>query len=175
MASNIENIMETLLNGRIKPRSCVKYPCGICYKSVKSNHKAVQCDTCDLWVHIGCNGTSDDEYELLKVSDDLWECLVCKLSNNLDRVPLTQCDNTELSHLNNTNSMRFLESLPSAKIVTASSKCSCSSSNDISIELPSKTSCKYYSVDEYQHHNKLGNLNIFHTNINGLGSKIDNL
>ena len=41
------------------------------------------------------------------------------------------CDNTELININNTNSTRFLE-------------------NDISNELPGKTSCKYYSVDEYQ-------------------------
>ena len=34
---------------------------------------------------------------------------------------------------------------------------------------------QYYSVNEYQLLNNLGNLNIFHTNINGLGSKIDNL
>ena len=40
----------------------LKYPCNLCSKSVMKNQKAVQCDSCDLWVHIKCNGTSDDEY-----------------------------------------------------------------------------------------------------------------
>ena len=96
MMITIVSIIESLLHGRIKPRSRVKHPCGICYKSVKTNHKAVQYDECDLWVHIGCNGTSDDEYELLKFSDDTWVCLICNLMNDLDRIPFTQCDNTEL-------------------------------------------------------------------------------
>ena len=46
---------------------------------------------------------------------------------------------------------------------------------DINNELLSKTSCKYYSVNDFQTLNKSKNLNIFHTNINGLGSKVDNL
>ena len=46
---------------------------------------------------------------------------------------------------------------------------------DINNELPSKTSCKYYSVNEFQNLNTLKTFNIFHTNINGLGSKLDNL
>ena len=71
--------------------------------------------------------------------------------------------------------MRFLKSLPNAEIVIESTKFPNSSSNEISLELPSKTSCKYYYVNEYQRLNNLRNLNIFHTNINGLGSKIDNL
>ena len=34
---------------------------------------------------------------------------------------------------------------------------------------------KYYSVEEYQKEKHLGNFNIFHTNVNGLGSKCDDL
>ena len=173
----IERLIESILNGRIKPRSRVKHPCGICYKAVKKNHKAVQCDECDLWVHIGCNGTSNDEYELLKISDDPWVCLVCKLVNNLEILPFTQCDNTELSSINNTNSMKFLESLPNAEITNETSKFDNVSSNEheASFELPSKSCSKYYSVEEFQLLNLSKNFNIFHTNINGLESKLDNL
>ena len=41
--------------------------------------------------------------------------------------------------------------------------------------MPNKTNCKYYSVNDYQLLNKKNKLNIFHSNINGLGSKLDNL
>ena len=172
---DIDSIIESILNGRITPRSCVKFPCSICLKTVKSNHKAVQCDSCDLWVHIGCNGTTDNEYEFLKTCDDTWECLICYLKKTLVNVPYTQIDNTELDNVNNTNSMRFLESLPNAEIINETSNFSIFSSNEISIELPSKTSSKYYSVNEYQLLNNSKSLNIFHTNINGLDSKFDNL
>ena len=77
MSGKIDRIIETIDKNRPKPRSCVKYQCGICYKSVRNDQKAVQCDSCDLWIHTVCNGTSDDEYELLKISDDLWYCLIC--------------------------------------------------------------------------------------------------
>ena len=41
--------------------------------------------------------------------------------------------------------------------------------------MPSKTSCKYYSVNDVYTLKNQKNLNIFHTNVNGLGSKLDNL
>ena len=71
--------------------------------------------------------------------------------------------------------MRFLDSLPNLDIVTESLSFTDSSSNDSSVELPNKTSCKYYSVNDYQLLNKKYKLDIFHSNINGLGCKLDNL
>ena len=46
--------------------------------------------------------------------------------------------------------MKFLEALPNLEIVNETSTFSVFSSNDINNELPSKTSCKYYSVSEYE-------------------------
>ena len=132
-------------------------PCGICNKTVKPDHQAIQYDSCECWVHTGCNDIS------LALHEN-------NIRNNLDRMPF---NNTELININNTNSMSFLESL--IEIVTETTSFSDFSSNDIGKELPSKTSCKYYSVNEYQHLNKKMNPDIFHININGLGSKIDNL
>ena len=114
-------------------------------------------------------------YKNLKSKIDLWHCLVCIIRNNGVSIPFTNCDNTELINISSINSMRFLESLPNLEIVTETNSFSEFSLNDISKELPNNTSCKYYSVDEYQRLNTKMNLNIFHSNINGLGSKIDNL
>ena len=71
--------------------------------------------------------------------------------------------------------MSSLESLPHVEIINETRMFSDFLECDINNELPSKTSCKYYSVNDFQTHNKSKNLNIFHTNINGLGSKLDNL
>ena len=154
----------------------MKNPCNICNKSVRKTQKGINDDTYDSWIHIGCNGTTEYEYEQLKVSDNPWECIVCHLTKNRDIIPFAQCDNIELCNIFNTNSMGFLHSLPNTEIVIEATKFVNSSSNEIVTELPSKQCCcNYYSVNDYQHLNNSGNSNIFHTNINGLDSKFDNL
>ena len=58
-----------------------KFPCSICNKNVLSNQKAIQCDSCYLWCHIKCDGTSAEIYDKLMSSDetDSWHCLLCKI------------------------------------------------------------------------------------------------
>ena len=112
---SIDEIIDRIMSGRTMPKTRVKYPCSICYKAVRNNQGAVQWDLCDLWVHNKCNGTTDKEYELLKLRDETQSCIVCivcMLSKNLVTVPFTLCDNTELRNINSSNSMKFLESLP---------------------------------------------------------------
>ena len=139
MSYTVDCVIDIIENNRPKPRSCVKFPCGICNKSVKNNHKVIQCDSCDLWIHIVCNDISDAEYECLKTEDDPWYCLVCFLKYNLNNVPFTRCDNSELNNINTSNSMRFLESLPNVEIANETSQFSNVSSNEASMEIPSKS------------------------------------
>ena len=153
----------------------MKFPCGICNKSVENNHKAIHCDSCDLWIHIVCNDISDAEYECLKTEDDPWYCLVSFLKYNLNNVPFTRCDNSELNNINTSNSMSFLKSLPNVEIVNETSQFSNVSSNKTSMEIPSKSCSNYYSIEDFKILNIPKNFNIFHTNINGLESKLDNL
>jgi DNA-directed RNA polymerase subunit RPC12/RpoP len=40
----------------------IQYPCGICGRSVNSNHRAISCDNCEHWVHIKCGNISPVEY-----------------------------------------------------------------------------------------------------------------
>ena len=99
---------------------------------------------------------------------NLWFCMICNIKNNLENHPFTNCDNIELANLHNVNSMRFLESLPSAIIVNETTQFSMST-NEINNELPTCTSCKYYSVEDFQQEINKKKLNIFfHSNINGL-------
>ena len=72
MSFSVDHIISIIDNNGPKPRSCVKFPCGICNKTVKKNHKAIQCDSCDLWVYIGCNGVSDMKYGHLKTDLNPW-------------------------------------------------------------------------------------------------------
>ena len=71
--------------------------------------------------------------------------------------------------------MSYLESHPNVEIVNETSKFSNMASNEANIELPIKSTCKYYLVKDFQHLNKARNNLILHSNINGIESKLENL
>ena len=58
----------------------VKYPCKICSKAVENNHRALQCDECDTWVHIKCNQLNSATYKILKEDKTPWYCIQCTKS-----------------------------------------------------------------------------------------------
>ena len=43
-----------------------KFPCRICTKNVHEKDKAVQCDLCELWIHIKCNNLNYLDYRYLQ-------------------------------------------------------------------------------------------------------------
>ena len=49
----------------------------ICVKNVSDKDKAVQCDLCELWVHIKCNNLSNLDYRYLQNSNESWYCIEC--------------------------------------------------------------------------------------------------
>ena len=75
-----------LLCGDIHPNpGPVRYPCGVCNRPVAKNHRAMQCDECDTFVHIKCDGLNAKDYELFSKHKWLsWECWKCRLPNLSD-------------------------------------------------------------------------------------------
>ena len=61
----------------------IKNPCAICLKPVASRHKAVSCDSCNLWAHIKCTSMSTEDYKALQTKDNFnfvcARCLQCEL------------------------------------------------------------------------------------------------
>ena len=58
----------------------VTFPCRICKKPVASNHRAIECDVCHVWVHIKCNNVSQEAYNKYVDSGNKnlnWICLPC--------------------------------------------------------------------------------------------------
>ena len=43
-----------------------KADCGLCSDAVLKDHKAVQCDSCEMWVHNGCLFITESQYETLQ-------------------------------------------------------------------------------------------------------------
>ena len=54
-----------------------KFPCKICAKNVQDKDKAVQCDLCELWIHIKCNNLNYLNYRYLQNCDQSWYCIEC--------------------------------------------------------------------------------------------------
>ena len=54
-----------------------KFPCKICAKNVQDKDKAVQCDLCELRIHIKCNNLNYLDYTYLQNRDESWLCIKC--------------------------------------------------------------------------------------------------
>ena len=55
---------------------------------------------------------------MLSDADNSWHCLLCKVKFHHYNSPFTLSDDTEIQNLNNSNSMRFCESLPKRMLET---------------------------------------------------------
>ena len=71
--------------------------------------------------------------------------------------------------------LKFLNALTSFEIVAEVSKFSDMQSNEVDLNMAYQADRSYYKVKDIQKLNLDRNLNIFHTNINGLQTKKENL
>ena len=131
---------------------------------------AYHCKKCDKWTHKKCNDTTDAY--LISNQD---QCLKCSISFSLNNIPFTSCTNLELSNLYTCNSLKLLNALPSFEIVAEVSAISEMQANDVDLNMAYHADYAYYKVKEIQNLKLDRNLNIFHTNINRLETKMDNL
>ena len=96
------------------PWFCTKCsaPCGICNGHVLNEHKAVQCDRCDIWIHTNCCDIDDQTYETLINSSCSWACPGCDCYNFSDSFFRHQCQthNLQLFWLTADNSQHTLQS-----------------------------------------------------------------
>ena len=80
------------------------FPCGICLLDVTDEHKAIQCDFCNYWNHIECEGIDVLIYEnLTKFSDsEIHCCPICKeeMQNNPHNLSVTEINMIENLDLN---------------------------------------------------------------------------
>ena len=53
----------------------IQFPCGICLKAVANNHQVINCDKCNLWIHIKCNAINKQTYNYLKPDCSHWFCI----------------------------------------------------------------------------------------------------
>ena len=54
-----------------------KFPCKICARNVHNKDKAVQCDLCELWIHIKWNNLNYVDCRYLQKCEKPWYCREC--------------------------------------------------------------------------------------------------
>ena len=60
----------------------VQFPFLKCNRTVAKNHKTVQCDICDKWIHIACNKLNTYTYKKFLKDKSPWYC-ICGLQNEI--------------------------------------------------------------------------------------------
>ena len=162
-----------------------KFLCKICTKNVQDKDKAVQCDLCELQIHIKCNNLNFLDYRYLQNLDESWYCIECcstifpfnSLSSNKNF--LACCTNTDSNitqwkDLENDHDSSLLLK-PSSNfelLVNQFNNATPENCND-----PEKiASSKYYDIDEL-HNTEITHKNkplfLFHINACSLSKNFD--
>ena len=164
-----------------------KFPCKICVKNVQDKDKAVQCDLCELWIHIKCNSLIYLDCRHLQNCDESWYCIECcstispfnSLSSNKNF--LACCINTD----SNIIQWKDLENDPESSLLLKPSSNLELLVNQFNNATPKNsngpekiTSSKYYDIDkmhnfETPHKNKP--LSLFHINACSLNKYFDDI
>ena len=158
-----------------------KFPSRICTKNVHDKDKAVQCDLCELWIHIKCSNLNHLDYTYLQNCDESWYCIECcstilpfnSLSSN--KKFLACCTNTDSNIIqwkdlenDHASSLSLKPSSNLELLVNQFSNATPENSNDP----------EYYDIEEMHnieipHNNK--SLSLFHINACSLNKNFDDL
>ena len=164
-----------------------KFPCRICAKNVHDKGKAVQCDFCELWIHIKCSKRNYLDYRCLQNCDESWYCIDCcstifpfnSLSSNKNFLVcctntdsnITQCKDLENDH---NSSLSLKPSSNLELLVNQFNNATPENSNDAE----KISSSKYYDIQEMHnieipHKNR--SLSLFPINACSLNKNFDDL
>ena len=117
----------------------LKYPCLVCNRAVAKNHKAVQCDCRDKWVHIACNYLNVHTYRKLQKDKSPWYCLCCLKKE----MPFCSLKNEHLQELMHDKIILS----PNKKLITNALR----QNKIIDEELLRKANNKFFTPNEFNH------------------------
>ena len=97
LENTIDRIAGAILAGKKlnpPPTRNIKWPCIICNRPVQCNQKAIECDSCQNWCHMNCDGRiTIQDYKYYEDNQDNpnveWRCLLCELKEKHAIIPFT--------------------------------------------------------------------------------------
>ncbi|XP_065680582.1 uncharacterized protein LOC136094529 [Hydra vulgaris] len=139
--------------------------CQFCNKKIKDNHKAIQCDSCSLWIHAKCIPVDKHAYNMLSNDSSEWFCPNC-ISNNMPFGVLSDLElKSTLSCENPSNKIKFHEPPDYLKNLFKTM-------NNV---FNPTTKCKYLDVNELNKSINPGTEIYLHLNISSLPFHINDL
>ena len=145
---------------------------------MRENQKGIQCNNCDNWVHAKCNGTTDGEYQQLRLeADDVpWSCISCIIKQRAEMFPFSFLSKLELCDLNRVDLPSFLGTLPSYDTQSKLTKMPNLGDFDNDENFVQSISSKYLNVRDLSELsiNKT-DLSLFHINLRSLTAHFDEL
>ena len=115
----------------------VQFPYLVCNRTVAENHRAVQCNLCDSWVHIACNNLNLYTYQKLQKDKSPRHCRCCFRKE----LPYRSIDETKLRDLLNGEAVVS----PNPKIISNRIK----QSKYFDEETLKKANNRFYTPDEF--------------------------
>ena len=158
----------------------------MCLKAVAKNHKAIECNLCNKWVHIKCNKFNKKDYITYQEDEERpFYCIKCLA----DSLPLQNLSNNQFDltnkgiHYPEEMNVEEVHLSPSQLDMIRKINNSISKGLDFEDDINSEEAvgnpidCKYYSIEEFngKRHNSIKNFSILHLNIHSLEFHIEEL
>ena len=173
--SSIENTNFNILSTPILLESPVEEEisyCGICLKRVAYRHKSVQCDLCDKWHHIKCDGIDSITYDSLKKSSVLEKhfCKSCKeVTFPFQKLPDNESFTSIVKNIDINEDLN-LQLTPPPTLKRLFTDLSSHNKDE-----PSPINCDYYDSSSRIPSCNNANHSMFHLNLASLGRHKDEL
>ena len=163
-----------------------KFPCSSCKNNVNQNHRAIQCDICDRWIHLKCNFLNTKDYENLKNSEESFYCIKCIESN----LAFSKLSNKEfvisvingINGFNNDTDIDFLSPSQMDTVFELNNFInkkvnSLSDDNQDDTDDSPPINCNYYDIDEFSKakFDSSKSFSILHLNIHSINKHIEEL
>ena len=133
----------------------IKFPCEICLKPVANNHQVIECDKCNLWIHIKCNKINKQTYTYLQTDTSYSYCMICAK----EFLPFSYTNDEELIQTAIGKWIKFthIDNAPQSV-----------KENFIQKITSETNTSQYFTMSDLQSltYNKKSNLALFHLNIN---------
>ena len=113
---------------------------------------------------------SDEE-----INDIKWNCNKCEILIRADLFPMGLENSYELEQIMNSDSLKYLENIPSYEIASKAYGIETLSQYDIDENIIADINSRYYTAHEFKSLHNTKSFNVFHSNFNGLENKFEQL